>query len=117
MSAWTKSCIFPTVTLWVGLIGRKIHETKCSIKCGQKIGWVELSHCDSWSKILGYKCSFFGWTNCSSTLGFGLGRTVTRAKQTTVQLSLGPTVWVELSLGLNVGGLNVKAPMIGDRSV
>jgi hypothetical protein len=26
------------------------------------------------------------------------------------QLSLGPTVWAELSLGLNIGGLNVKAP-------
>jgi hypothetical protein len=26
------------------------------------------------------------------------------------QLSLGPTVWAELSLGLNIGGLNVQAP-------
>ena len=90
--------------------GLKILGTKCCSLDGPKIGWEQLSHCDSWSKILGYKCSFFGWTNCSSTLGFGLGPTVTRAKQTTVQLSLGLTVWVELSLGLNVGGLNFKAP-------
>jgi hypothetical protein len=27
-------------------------------------------------------------------------------------LSLGLTVWVELSLGLNMGGLNVKAPEV-----
>jgi hypothetical protein len=46
-------------------------------------------------------------------LGFGLGPTVTRTKQTAVQLSLGLTVWVELSLGLNVGGLNIKTPGLG----
>jgi hypothetical protein len=92
--------------------GLKILGTKCCSLDGPKIGWEQLSHCDSWSKILGYKCSFFGWTNSSSTLGFGLGPTVTRTKQTAVQLSLGLTVWVELSLGLNVGGLNVKAPLI-----
>jgi hypothetical protein len=34
-------------------------------------------------------------------------------KSSRVQLSLGPTVWVELSLGLNVGGLNVKAQKMG----
>jgi hypothetical protein len=45
-----------------------------------------------------------------STFGFGLGLFVTRTKQTADQLSLGPIVWVELSLGLNVGGVNVKAP-------
>jgi hypothetical protein len=92
--------------------GLKILGTKCCSLDGPKIGWEQLSHCDSWSKILGYKCSFFGWTNSSSTLGFGLGPTVTRTKQTAVQLSLGLTVWVELSLGLNVSGLNVKAPKI-----
>ncbi len=45
-----------------------------------------------------------------STFGFGVGLYVTRTKRTAVQLSLGLTVWVKLSLGLNVGGLNVKAP-------
>jgi hypothetical protein len=90
--------------------GLKILGTKCCSLDGSKIGWEQLSHCDSWSKILGYKCSFFGWTNSLSTLGFGLGPTVTRTKQTADQLLLGLTVWVELSLGLNVGGLNVKAP-------
>ncbi len=31
-------------------------------------------------------------------------------KSSRVQLSQGPTMWVKLSLGLKVGGLNVKAP-------
>ncbi len=44
-----------------------------------------------------------------STFGFGIGLFITRTKRAADQLSLGPTVWVELSLGLNVGGLNVKA--------
>jgi hypothetical protein len=42
---------------------------------------------------------FFGWMNSSSTLGFGLGLTVTRTKQTAGQLSLGLIALVELSLG------------------
>ncbi len=50
-------------------------------------------------------------------MGFGLGPTVTRTKQTAVQLSLGLTKWVKLSLGLNVGELNVKAPSFGGVSV
>ena len=32
-------------------------------------------------------------------------------------MSLGLNVWVELSLGLNVGGLNVKAPAIFDLNI
>ncbi len=42
-------------------------------------------------------------------LGFGLGPTVTKTKRSVDQLSVGPTVWVELSVGLNEGGLKVKA--------
>jgi hypothetical protein len=34
------------------------------------------------------------------------------SKSSRVQLLLGPTVWVELSLGLNVGRLNVKTPFL-----
>jgi hypothetical protein len=32
------------------------------------------------------------------------------------QLSLGPTVWVEFSLGINVVGINVKAPEMSGES-
>jgi hypothetical protein len=54
---------------------------------------------------------FIFWLDDSpSTLGFGLGPTVTKTKQTADQLSLGPTEWVELLLGLKVAGLNVNAP-------
>jgi hypothetical protein len=38
----------------------------------------------------------------SSTFGFGLGLFVTRTKRTADRFSLGLTVFVELSLGLNV---------------
>jgi hypothetical protein len=34
------------------------------------------------------------------------------SKSSRAQLSLGLTMWVELSLGLNMGGLNVKAPYV-----
>jgi hypothetical protein len=47
--------------------------------------------------------------NSLSTFDFGLGPFVNMTKQTAVNLSLGPTVQVELSLGINLGGLNVKA--------
>jgi hypothetical protein len=49
---------------------------------------------------LGEQFIYFGiwtWTNL-------------RTKWTAERLLQGPTVWVELSLGLNMGGLNVKAP-------
>jgi hypothetical protein len=46
-----------------------------------------------------------------SSFGFELGLFVNKTKRIENILSLGPTVWVESSLGLNVGGLNVKAPI------
>jgi hypothetical protein len=44
---------------------------------------------------------------------FWHGLFVTRTKRPAYKLSLGPTRWVELSPGLKVGGLNLKAPSPG----
>jgi hypothetical protein len=92
--AFFRKSIGPTVTVYVG---KSSSGSNCHIVTVGPRFW-------------GYKCSFLGWTNSSSIFGFGLGLFVTRTKQTADRLSLGLTVWVELSLGLNVGGLNIKAP-------
>jgi hypothetical protein len=78
---WTeKKNIASNVTVWVGQKWTKNTWDKMLHLDGPKIGWEQLSHCDSWSKILWYKCLFFGWTNSLSTLRFGLGPTVSRTK-------------------------------------
>jgi hypothetical protein len=51
--------------LCLAKIGFKILGPAVTVKVDQNlVEATTVSHCDSWSKILGFKCLFFfGWTN------------------------------------------------------
>ena len=80
-------------------------ETPC-----HKIGWPKQEKVDEQLVQLfsgPNDCFWGGWT-----VGPFLGTNVTRTKRFWDSMTSGPNVWVQLLLGPNVGGRNVKAPLL-----